>query len=72
MEVTEKGLDFRWEAGEIVDGDLEHPRLRLVSDIRVTSDGEDNNVERRGDRGRLRAWQPLGMRIIEQVKKLRR
>lgn len=72
VEVTEKGLDFRWEAGEIVDGDLEHPRLRVVSDIRVDSDGDGDNVERKGDRGRLHAWQPLAMRIVERVKNLRR
>lgn len=71
VEVTDRGLEFRWEAGEIVDGDLEHPRLRVVSDIRVDADGDSRRVDAGRDRGRLNAWQPLGMRVVEQVKRLR-
>lgn len=72
VEVTDDGLEFRWEAGEIVDGDLEHPRLRLVSDIQVGSDGDSRRLDSKGDRGRLYAWQPLAIRVFDRVKKLRR
>ena len=67
VEVTEGGLEFRWERGEIEHGDLDHPRLKVVSDIRIDSDGDS----RRLDSGRLDAWQPLAMRIASRVKNLR-
>ena len=43
-------LEFRWESGEIVDGDTDHPRLRTVAKIDTRSDEETSDRVKRSSR----------------------